>query len=51
LIENASEFLAAGAVGVGLSSELFPKKLVNSGDWEAIGQLAKTLMQKLVIAQ
>ncbi|MBW4479073.1 MAG: bifunctional 4-hydroxy-2-oxoglutarate aldolase/2-dehydro-3-deoxy-phosphogluconate aldolase [Tolypothrix brevis GSE-NOS-MK-07-07A] len=50
LIENAQEFLTAGAVGVGLSSELFPKKLVNSGDWEAIGQLAKTLMQKLVTA-
>jgi len=51
LIENAQEFLTAGAVGVGLSSELFPKKLVNSGDWQAIAQLAKTLMQKLVIAQ
>jgi 2-dehydro-3-deoxyphosphogluconate aldolase/(4S)-4-hydroxy-2-oxoglutarate aldolase len=50
LIENAQEFLTAGAVGVGLSSELFPKKLVNSGDWQAIGQLAKTLMQKLVTA-
>jgi 2-dehydro-3-deoxyphosphogluconate aldolase/(4S)-4-hydroxy-2-oxoglutarate aldolase len=46
LIENAQEFLAAGAVGVGLSSELFPKKLVNIGDWQAIAQLAKTLMQK-----
>jgi 2-dehydro-3-deoxyphosphogluconate aldolase / (4S)-4-hydroxy-2-oxoglutarate aldolase len=51
LIENAQEFLTAGAVGVGLSSELFPKELVNSGDWQAIGQLAKTLMQKLVISQ
>jgi 2-dehydro-3-deoxyphosphogluconate aldolase / (4S)-4-hydroxy-2-oxoglutarate aldolase len=50
-LENAQEFLTAGAVGVGLSSELFPKELVNSGDWEAIGQLAKTLMQKLVISQ
>ncbi|MGI2905487.1 bifunctional 4-hydroxy-2-oxoglutarate aldolase/2-dehydro-3-deoxy-phosphogluconate aldolase [Tolypothrix sp. VBCCA 56010] len=45
-LDNAPEFLAAGAVAVGLSSELFPPKLVNSGDWEAIAQLAKTLMQK-----
>ncbi|MBD0261155.1 MAG: bifunctional 4-hydroxy-2-oxoglutarate aldolase/2-dehydro-3-deoxy-phosphogluconate aldolase [Tolypothrix sp. Co-bin9] len=50
-LENAEEFIAAGAVAVGLSSELFPKKLVNSGDWEAIAKLAKTLMQKLVISQ
>lgn len=50
-LDNAEEFIAAGAVAVGLSSELFPKKLVNSGDWEAIAQLAKTLMQKLVISQ
>jgi 2-dehydro-3-deoxyphosphogluconate aldolase / (4S)-4-hydroxy-2-oxoglutarate aldolase len=46
-LENAEEFLAAGAVAVGLSSELFPKKLVNSEDWQAIAQLAKTLTQKL----
>lgn len=45
-LENAPEFLAAGALAVGLSSELFPKKLVNNGDWQAIAQLAKTLMQK-----
>jgi 2-dehydro-3-deoxyphosphogluconate aldolase / (4S)-4-hydroxy-2-oxoglutarate aldolase len=45
-LENAPEFLAAGAVAVGLSSELFPLKLVDSGDWEAIAQLGKTLMQK-----
>jgi 2-dehydro-3-deoxyphosphogluconate aldolase / (4S)-4-hydroxy-2-oxoglutarate aldolase len=38
-------------VAVGLSSELFPLKLVDSGDWEAIAQLGKTLMQKLVICQ
>lgn len=45
-LDNAEEFLAAGALAVGLSSELFPKKLVNSEDWKAIAKLAKTLMQK-----
>ena len=49
-LENAQDFIGAGAVAVGLSSELFPKKLVNSGDWEAIAKLAKILMQKLVIS-
>lgn len=49
-LDNAEEFIAVGAVAVGLSSELFPKKLVNSGDWEAIAKLAKILMQKLVIS-
>lgn len=34
--ENAKEFLAAGAIAVGLSSDLFPQPLVAARDWEAI---------------
>lgn len=45
--ENAKEFLIAGAIAVGLSGQLFPPDLVATGNWEAIGQLAKTLMQQL----
>ncbi|WP_250122409.1 bifunctional 4-hydroxy-2-oxoglutarate aldolase/2-dehydro-3-deoxy-phosphogluconate aldolase [Chroococcidiopsis sp. CCMEE 29] len=46
-LENAKEFLAAGALAVGLSGQLFPQQLVTSGNWEAIAQLAQTFMQQL----
>ncbi|WP_298914682.1 bifunctional 4-hydroxy-2-oxoglutarate aldolase/2-dehydro-3-deoxy-phosphogluconate aldolase [uncultured Nostoc sp.] len=46
-LENAKEFLQAGAIAVGLSSELFPKKLVTEGNWEAIASGAKNLVRQL----
>ena len=46
-LENAKEFLQAGAIAVGLSSELFPKKLVTEGNWEAIASGARKLMRQL----
>lgn len=46
-LENAQEFIAAGAIAVGLSGELFPKSLVNTGDWKAIKNRAKTLKEQL----
>jgi len=46
-LENAKEFLAAGAIAVGLSGQLFPQQLVASGNWDAIAQLAQTCMQQL----
>ncbi len=46
-LENAKEFIIAGAVAVGLSGELFPKSLVVAEDWEAIAQRANTLRQHL----
>jgi 2-dehydro-3-deoxyphosphogluconate aldolase / (4S)-4-hydroxy-2-oxoglutarate aldolase len=46
-LENAKEFLHAGAIAVGLSSQLFPEKFVKAGDWHAITQQAKTLMEKV----
>jgi len=46
-VENAKEFLQAGAMAVGLSSELFPKNLVSEGNWEAIATKAAKLMQHL----
>lgn len=45
-LENAASFLAAGAIGVGLSG-LFPKQAIESGNWSAITQLAQSLMQSL----
>ncbi|MEC4815457.1 MAG: bifunctional 4-hydroxy-2-oxoglutarate aldolase/2-dehydro-3-deoxy-phosphogluconate aldolase [Scytonema sp. PMC 1069.18] len=46
-LENAQEFLQAGAIAVGLSSQLFPKKFVEAGDWEAISQQARNLLQTI----
>ncbi|MEH2423584.1 MAG: bifunctional 4-hydroxy-2-oxoglutarate aldolase/2-dehydro-3-deoxy-phosphogluconate aldolase [Nostoc sp.] len=46
-LENAKEFLQAGAIAVGLSGELFPKKLVTEGNWEAIASGARKLMRQL----
>lgn len=37
-IENASQFIAAGAIAVGLSGDLFPQSLVQARDWDAIAQ-------------
>jgi 2-dehydro-3-deoxyphosphogluconate aldolase/(4S)-4-hydroxy-2-oxoglutarate aldolase len=50
-LENAKEFIAAGAIAVGLSGQLFPQQLVAQGNWSAIAQLAKNLMQQLATAK
>ena len=47
-LENAKSFIAAGAIALGLSGDLFPKALIGAGDWEAIAQRAKTLQQQLI---
>lgn len=44
-LENAKEFIAAGAIAVGLSGDLFPQQLVAAGNWDAIAQRARHLMQ------
>lgn len=46
-LENAKEFLQAGAAAVGLSSQLFPKEFVETGNWEAIAQKSQNLLQKI----
>jgi 2-dehydro-3-deoxyphosphogluconate aldolase/(4S)-4-hydroxy-2-oxoglutarate aldolase len=46
-LENAKDFLMAGAIAVGLSGELFPKPLIAAEDWNAIAQRAKTLKDEL----
>ncbi|BAZ28628.1 2-dehydro-3-deoxyphosphogluconate aldolase/4-hydroxy-2-oxoglutarate aldolase [Cylindrospermum sp. NIES-4074] len=47
MLENAQEFLQAGAIAVGLSGQLFPQKSVLEGNWEGIAKLAKDLLHKL----
>jgi 2-dehydro-3-deoxyphosphogluconate aldolase / (4S)-4-hydroxy-2-oxoglutarate aldolase len=44
---NAKEFIAAGAIAVGLSGDLFPKALIEAGNWDGITQLAKSLREKI----
>ena len=46
-LENAKIFIEAGAIAVGLAGELFPKELVENGDWRAIGKIARTLTRNL----
>lgn len=46
-LENAQEFLQAGAIAVGLSSSLFPQQLLRDQDWEAIYQRAVQLQSRL----
>lgn len=46
-LDSAKEFIAAGAIAVGLSGQLFPPQLVESGNWEAIAQLAKNLIETI----
>ncbi len=46
-LANATAFLQAGAIAVGLASQLFPKAAIQSGNWDAIAQQAQTLVQQL----
>jgi 2-dehydro-3-deoxyphosphogluconate aldolase/(4S)-4-hydroxy-2-oxoglutarate aldolase len=48
-LENAKEFIAAGAIAVGLSGNLFPKEAIAQGDWTQITQHMNYLMQSLYI--
>ncbi len=46
-LENAQEFIAAGAIAIGLAGDLFPQNLVTTENWEAIGKLSQKLMENL----
>lgn len=46
-LENAAEFLAAGAIAVGLSGQLFPQAAIAAGDWEQVSDRTKALMHAL----
>ncbi len=46
-LENAAEFLAAGAIAVGLSGQLFPQEAIAAGDWEQVTDRTKALMHAL----
>jgi 2-dehydro-3-deoxyphosphogluconate aldolase/(4S)-4-hydroxy-2-oxoglutarate aldolase len=46
-LENAPAMIAAGAIAVGLSSQLFPQDIVKEGDWQKITQRTQTLLTSL----
>ncbi|NEP39674.1 MAG: bifunctional 4-hydroxy-2-oxoglutarate aldolase/2-dehydro-3-deoxy-phosphogluconate aldolase [Okeania sp. SIO2G4] len=46
-LENAKEFIKAGAIAVGLSGKLFPKDLIIAQNWEAIARQTQALVREL----
>ena len=44
-LDNAKAFLDAGAIAVGVASDLFPHQLVVNQDWDAIALRARTLIE------
>jgi 2-dehydro-3-deoxyphosphogluconate aldolase/(4S)-4-hydroxy-2-oxoglutarate aldolase len=44
--DNFTEFLEAGAAGLGMGSQLFPKQLIEEGAWEELSQLFLDLVTK-----
>ncbi|HEY9630352.1 MAG TPA: bifunctional 4-hydroxy-2-oxoglutarate aldolase/2-dehydro-3-deoxy-phosphogluconate aldolase [Coleofasciculaceae cyanobacterium] len=46
-VENAQEFLQAGAIAVGLGSQLFPKEAIVMGRWTEITDQAAALLHRL----
>jgi len=48
-VENAREFLAAGAAAVGIGTALVDAKAVEAGDWAALEERARRLMASLAV--
>jgi 2-dehydro-3-deoxyphosphogluconate aldolase/(4S)-4-hydroxy-2-oxoglutarate aldolase len=46
-LENAREFLAAGACCVGIGTALLDKKMIDADDWEALASRARRLVGSL----
>lgn len=46
-MKNARDFLAAGAVAVGLAGCLFPPQMVEEGDWEGIRDRVRDLLDSI----
>jgi len=46
-LENAREFLAAGACCVGIGTALLDKKMIDADDWEGLASRARRLVESL----
>ena len=47
-VDNAKAMLDAGAIAVGISSNLFPKQAISNQDWSSITARTKALLQRLI---
>lgn len=47
-IDNAMDYIKAGSIAVGLSTDLFPEKLMFDDNWDMIIQRIEQIQQKLV---
>lgn len=45
-IENFTNYLAQGATGVGIGSQLFPKDLIKQENWDALSAIFKQFVKK-----
>jgi 2-dehydro-3-deoxyphosphogluconate aldolase / (4S)-4-hydroxy-2-oxoglutarate aldolase len=48
-LHNAKDFIAAGAIAVGLAGDLFPRDAIVSQNWQQISQRSRTLLQSLKV--
>lgn len=48
-LDNAPDLIKAGAIAVGLSSQLFPPSLVKAKNWPAIAETSRRLLLKLAM--
>lgn len=46
-VENAPKMIEAGAIAVGISSNLFPKKAIANDEWQQITQRTRYLLEQL----
>lgn len=46
-LNNAAEFIQAGAIAVGLSGQLFPQEAIAAGNWDWVTSQAQMLVKKL----
>ena len=46
-LQNAAQFLAAGAIAVGISSDLFSAEVIAEGDWTTIIARSQMLIEKV----
>jgi 2-dehydro-3-deoxyphosphogluconate aldolase / (4S)-4-hydroxy-2-oxoglutarate aldolase len=46
-LENATAMLDAGAIAVGLGSDLFPREAIQTGQWPIVTQQAQRLIAKI----
>ncbi|CCH66387.1 4-Hydroxy-2-oxoglutarate aldolase [Richelia intracellularis HH01] len=46
-LDNAREFIQAGAIAVGLGGQLFPQTCIRSRNWPSISNMARKLINRL----